>query len=353
MVGPRSRRRSIGRGRVVALPMIIGLALLGADACRGGCARDRAPVRPAGGVLAWFPAETQIVVALDFARLRVTPLWAHLAALAQSDPHDQALISEIGARTGFDPLRQIDSVTVAFPEEARNGGAMGLVLRGQGLDEARLVAYVRDQVRKQGDDLFSFRRDGRTLWATRKQPTVAGFFPDERTFVLGAGGWAEKMAALGRTSPSGAEQDLQLVHLVERAGVSNPLWGAAIVPAATRAMLASDPALASGGGISRLALGADVASGLRAKLTADLGTRQQAETMTSQVAAAVRAAKQSPQVLLMGVGPYLDGVSARATDVTAEIAIKLSEAQVADGVERLRALLALARQAPVPGFPHP
>ncbi|MBC8131559.1 MAG: hypothetical protein H7X95_01155, partial [Deltaproteobacteria bacterium] len=223
---------------------MIALTLLGAaPSCRGGCApKKEALARPVGGTLAWFPTETQIVVAIDFTRLRATPLWSKLSALVQSNAADQALIAEIARRTGFDPLRQIDALIVAFPEEARNGGAMGLVLRRGRAREARLVAYARDQVAKQGDDLFSFRRDGRTLWATRKQPTVAGFFADDRTFVFGAGGWAEKMAALGQVARSGAEENLQLVHLVERAGVTNPLWAAAIVPAATRALLASDPA---------------------------------------------------------------------------------------------------------------
>jgi hypothetical protein len=310
-------------------------------------------LRPVAGALAWFPAETQIVVALDFARLRATPLWTRLAALARSNPDDQAQIDEITRRTGFDPLRQIDSLIVAFPEEARNGGAMGLLLRGHGFDQARLIAYVRDQVAKQGDDLFSFRRDGRTLWATRKQPTAAGFFADDGTFVFGAGGWAEKMAGLGRVGVSGAEKNLQLVHLVERAGVTNPVWAAAVVPAATRALLASDPRLTSGAGINRLALGIEISSGLRAKLVADLATRQQAEAMTAEVTEAIQAAKQSPQVLLMGIGPYLDGIGARAVDVTSEIVVRLSDAQIADGLERLRAFLTLVRQAPVPGFPHP
>ena len=325
-------------------------AVQGLGSCRSGCARDARMSRPAGGTLAWFPAETQIVVALDFARLRASPLWAQLVELARSNPGDQAQIDEMARRTGFDPLRQIDSMVVAFPEEARNGGAMGLVLRGHGLDETRLVGYVRDQVAKQGDDLFSFRRDGRTLWATRLQPTAAGFFVDDRTFVFGAGGWAEKMAELGGASASGAEQNQQLVHLVERAGVTNPLWAAAIVPAATRAMLAADPALASGGGINRLALGVATSGGLKARLVADLAARSQAELMTAQVTDAIRTAKHSPQVLLMGIGPYLDGISARTVDVSSEVVVELSEAQIADGVERLKAFLTLARQARVPGF---
>jgi hypothetical protein len=333
------------------LALSVATALSG---CRGGCSRVPSTGRPARGVLAWFPAETQIVVAVDFARLRATPLWTRLAALATSNPDDQAQIDEVVRRTGFDPLRQIDSVVVAFPEEARNGGAMGMVLHGKGFEEARLIAYARDQVAKQGDDLFSFRRSGQTLWATRKQPTVAGFFVDDRTFVFGAGGWAEKIAELVHADPpSGAETNLPLVHLVQRAGVTNPIWAAAIVPAATRALLASDPVLTSGAAVNRLALGIDVAGGLRAKLIADLASQVQAQAMTAEVGNAIRAAKKSPQVLLMGVGPYLDGVSARTVDVSSEIVVALSQAQVADGIERLRAFLALARQAGVPGFPHP
>ena len=332
---------------------VLTLALVGAG-CRGGCSPGGTTGRPAGGALAWFPAETQIVVAIDFARLRATPLWSRLTPLVTSNSDDRLQIDELVRRTGFDPLRQIDSLVVAFPEEARRTGGMGLILRGRGFEEARLIAYVRDQVAKQGDDLFSFKRAGRTMWATRREPTTAGFFADDRTFVLGTAGWAEKMVEMSRVpSPSGAETNLPLVHLVERAGVTNPIWAAAIVPAATRAVLAADPVVSSGAGVSRLALGIEIATGLHAKLVADLATRQQADAMTIQVGDAIRAAKQSPQVLLIGVGPYLDGIVARTVGVSSEIVIKLSEAQVTDGVERLRALLALARQAAVPGFPHP
>ena len=233
-----------------AILMVALAAALGG--CRGGCGPSTSSGRPAGGALAWFPGDTQIVVAIDFARLRATPLWTRLAALATASPGDQEQIDEVVRRTGFDPLRQIDSLTLAFPEEARNGGAMGMVLRGRGFEEARLVAYVRDQVAKQGNDLFSFRRAGQTLWATRKQPTVAGFFVDDRTFVFGAGGWAEKMADVIRAGgSSGAEANLPLVHLVERAGVSNPIWAAAIVPAATRALLASDPTVQTGAAVAQ------------------------------------------------------------------------------------------------------
>ena len=51
----------------------------------------------------------------------------------------------------IDPLKQIDSVLVGFPENAREHGQMALVLRAERLDQARLVSYVRDQLQKAGD----------------------------------------------------------------------------------------------------------------------------------------------------------------------------------------------------------
>jgi len=343
----------IPRSRRGALPLIVlGLAV-GLGSCRGGCSRS-VPPQTAISPLAWFPADTHVVLSIDFARLRATPLWSALGGLATSDPGDRQKIDELAKRTGLDPLKQIDSLIVAFPEEARAQGSMGLIMRGQGFDEARLVAYVRDQVSKQGDDLFSFRRAGRTLWATRKEPTTAGFFVDARTFVLGAGGWAEKMADLSAgAQPQGAATNPSLVHLVEQAGPTRAVWAVALVPAATRAALAADPTVPGAAGVNRLSLGIDMGTGVDAKLVADLATHAEAEAMAQQVRNAVVAAKRSPQVLLLGLAPYLDSVDSRAVGVGCELAVRLSDTQTNDAIERLRAFLVLARQPAVPGFPGP
>jgi len=337
--------------------LALAVLLLGLATCRGGCGKKAgAPATPMG-VLDWFPSDTRVVVGVDFARLRATSLWAQLGSLATTDPNDRQKIDELASRTGFDPLKQVDALIVAFPEEARAQGGMGMVLRGRGLDENRLIAYVRDQVAKQGDDLFSFRHAGRTLWATKKEPTTAGFFIDSSTFVLGTGGWAERMAELSASPPgpssANASGDLPLVHLAERAGPARAVWAAAIVPAATRTALAADPSLPGAANVNRLALGIDLSSGGDAHLRAELSTHAEAEERARQVGDAVLAAKKSPQVLLMGVGPYLDGVTAKATDATCEVGVRLSPTQASDGVDRLKALLSLARQGAVPGFPHP
>jgi hypothetical protein len=342
--------------------LLVGaLLVLAGQGCRGGCSSFSVPApgsaSPAERTLAWFPAETRIVIALDFARLRAAPLWSALGTLATADPADRQKIQELARRTGFDPLTQVDSLVVAFPEEARAQGGMGVILRGRGLDEGRLMAYVREQVSDQGDDVFSFRRAGRTLWATRREPTTAGFFVGDGTIVFGAGGWAEKMAELSAAqappqATRGANTNVPLVHLVERAGPARALWAAAIVPAATRAALAADPRVPAAASVERMALGVDVGSGVDVRLISDVATHAEAEEMTRQVGAALLAAKRSPQVMLLGLAPYLDGISAQSSGVSCEVTVHLSPQQTTDAIERLRAFLTLARQGVVPGFPR-
>lgn len=351
LVGP------CGRGAALLLGALL---LMAGQGCRGGCSSSvpaHAIASPAERSLAWFPAETRIVIALDFARLRAAPLWSALGNLATADPADRQKIQEMARRTGFDPLTQVDSLVVAFPEEARTQGGMGVILRGRGLDEGRLIAYVREQVTDQGDDVFSFRRAGRILWATRKEPTTAGFFVGDGTLVFGAGGWAEKMAELS-SAPAPSEQtraaskNMPLVHLVERAGPARALWAAAIVPAATRAALAADPRVPAAASVERMALGVEVGAGVDVRLISDVATHGEAEEMTRQVGAALLAAKRSPQVMLLGLAPYLDGIAAQASGVSCEVTVHLSAQQTTDAIERLRAFLTLARQGAVPGFPR-
>ena len=56
---------------------------------------------------------------------------------------------------------------------------------------------------------------------------------------------------------------------------------------------------------------------------------------------------------MLGLGPYLGGVSARAVDRTFEVRATLGPEAVEDLVTRLGAMVALARAGSVPGFAPP
>ena len=330
----------------------MALALVVAASCRGGCARKVDPAATVQGRLALLPAPTRVVVSLDVARLRGSPAVGKLAALAKQDPQGDHDLEELTRRTGFDPLRQIDSILVGFPDDARVRGELALVLRAEHLDQARLVGYVRDQLQKKGDDLVSAPHGRFTLWSARGKPEVAGFFVDERTFVLGAGGWAPRLADLVETAHPGdsAATNLDLTRLAARAD-GHALWAAAIVPAETRRALAADPQTRAAGSLVDLVVGIDLGKGLDAVVDGDVATAADAQALAAKMQDTLRDAKRSAQILMLGLGPYLDGVTARADDRRFELRASLAESQVDDLLARLGAFVALMRQGHAPGFP--
>jgi hypothetical protein len=330
----------------------VALALVVAASCRGGCARKVDPAATVQGRLALLPEPTRVIVSLDVARLRGSPAVGKLAALAKQDPQGDHDLEELTRRTGFDPLRQIDSILVGFPDDARVRGELALVLRAEHLDQARLVGYVRDQLQKKGDDLVSAPHGRFTLWSARGKPEVAGFFVDERTFVLGAGGWAPRLADLVETAHPGdsAATNLDLTRLAARAD-GHALWAAAIVPAETRRALAADPQTRAAGSLVDLVVGIDLGKGLDAVVDGDVATAADAQALAAKMQDTLRDAKRSAQILMLGLGPYLDGVTARADDRRFELRASLAESQVDDLLARLGAFVALMRQGHAPGFP--
>jgi hypothetical protein len=351
------RIQAIGRTittRRWALPLLAFAAL---SSCRGGCRRDGGAdqaLTPQGR-LAPFPAAARVVASVEVGKLRNSPAAAKVQQLALESQADKATIAEFQRRTGFDPIKQISSLTVAFPEDARGSGDFGLVLRADHFDEARLVAYARDELQKTGDDLVSAKRGRLTLWSSRKDPSVVGFFIDDRTFALGAGGWGTRMADLAdKNNPAdSAATNLELVRLVERAAGTHAIWGAAIVPAETRRTLAAQPGLADAATINTLSAAIDFDKGAEAMLIADTATADAARALATKVTESLRDAKRNPQVLMLGLGPYLGGVTARAADRTFEVHAALGPEAVDDLVTRLGALVALARAGSAPGFAPP
>ena len=296
-----------------------------------------------------------MVAGVDVVQLRASPAAAKVQALAIESQADQKTLAEFARRTGFDPVKQVESLTVAFPESARDSGDFGLVLRADHFDEARLVAYARDELQKSGDDLNSTKRGRLTLWSPRHDPSVAGFFVDERTFVLAAGGWAARMADLVNSANPGdsAATNLELVHLVERAAGKHTIWGAAIVPAETRHTLAMRPDVAEAATINTLSAAIDFGKGLEALLIADTATPDAAGALARKVTESLRDAKRDPRVLMFGLGPYLGGISARAVDRTFEVRATLGPEAVDNLVSQLAAAVSLARAGTAPGFAPP
>jgi hypothetical protein len=324
---------------------ILFAVLLTTASCRGGCDRAGGDRRPLGA-LGLFPADARIAISIDFRRVRETAVWQRFSALASEVPEDRKLIDDFVARTGLDPFRQIHRVVAAFPEDARAGGAFGIIVEGEGFDEKRLLTYVRDQAKLKGGELRQVAQGRHTLWTSSAPGSPAGFFLDARRFALGGGGWAERMAALadgGPNAPPSAEASGTLARLVERVGARRSIWLGAVVPPATRERLMATPRYGIEASVMRLAAAVDFGPGLEADLVAELSNADDARALVAKVEAFVRDARTSPQVLLLGAGPYLDAITATAEGPNARIHVALDEPRTTELVTRLVGLARLRR----------
>ena len=324
----------------------------GGSGCRGGASdRETAPT-----ALALFPAETRIVLSADFRSLRGSPLWQELSGVAGQDPEDKRLIAAFTERTGLDPFRQVHGLVAAFPEEARRDGAFALYFVGDGFDEKRLATYARDEARLRGQSVVQKLHRGQTLWTAGRadgspaagEPGVGGFFLDQRRFVLAGGGWAERMIDLrvkapGADSSASAAGNASLVELAERVGRRRAVWLAAIVPEATRRQLLADPRFGVQASVMRFAGSLDLAPALEGELHADLSNAEHASAMAQRISAFLAAARKSPQALLLGAGPYLDGVSAESKGAAVLVRLRLDEARTRELAARLASFLRLRR----------
>ena len=208
---------------------------------------------------------------------------AAAVALAADDPGDRKIIEELTARTGLDPFRHIHRVIAVFPDDARQAGAFAVLFEGEALDEKRLLTYARDQARLRGQHRAAphgKRTSGSA--ARRRAARLSGFFLDRRRFVLGGAAGPEKVAELADgVSQASAAGNRRLVHLAERVGSGRAIWLAAIVPEATRQRLMADPRFGVQASVMRLGLGADLAPGLSAELTAELSNQDDARALVS------------------------------------------------------------------------
>lgn len=281
--------------------------------------------------LAQVPAGAQTILSLDVEHLRTLPAWKIMLAAFAKDPGHW--LDGFMAGSGFDPASQLRHVMLALPGERTPDNRFAVIADVDRVDEPRLTTWLRNRL-------------------TGAASLVRQHDQADNQVIFTGGAWTSRMAPLA-SSPTlapNALDDSELLHLCAYAergsdhdrpeGIqgSHSIWLAAVLPANVRRSLMQDPRFSDAASILRISAFANFEAGLHAEVVADLASASDAVHLTRRMAVYLNQAKRHPQVLLLGLAPYLEAVHLEARRSRLHATLDLPLAQLADFIERIEAL---------------
>jgi hypothetical protein len=288
--------------------------------------------------MALIPREADIVVMANLTRMRNTDMWRKIQDLRDSDANSKKEYDDFVKRCQLDPMKEIDSVFLAFPQSG-GGKDFAAVLRGK-FDEDKLVACAKDQAKKDGAELQISEYNGKKLYTDGKKQEAWATFLDKSTVAVGSQVWAKKVIdqAAGKGQGS-AKDNEQLMGLVKRAKTNDGIWGAGIVPQSARDQLKTNPMLAAAGSMKAVFGSVDFQKGVAADANVDLGSENDAKEVAAKATAQLLEAKKNPQLMMMGMASFLDTVKIESKGPTFHLTIDLTQQQVDDLINRVKGIL--------------
>jgi hypothetical protein len=267
-------------------------------------------------------------------------MWRKLLDLRDSDPSSKKEYDEFVQKCGLDPFKQIDSVFMAFPQQNGATKEFAAILRGS-FNEQKLVSCAKEQAQKDGSDVAVSEYNGKKLYTDTKKGEAFAAFLDGKTVVIGGKEWIKRVIDLqGKKEPGGSAKDNEaLMSLVKRARTNDALWGAGLVPQAARDALKGDPHLAAAATMKDVFGSVDFASGVAADINVDNATENDAKELAAKATAQLLEVKKSPQLMMMGMSGFLDGIKVDSKGATFHVGVNLNQQQVDDLISRIKGLL--------------
>jgi hypothetical protein len=308
------------------------------------------------------PKETDVVFMANLTRMRNTALWRRMLDVRDSQPSVKKEYDEFVKTCALDPLKQIDSVFVAFPESVSQSKEFAAILRGT-FNEAKLVECAKEQAKKDNQELAISEYEGHKLYTSTKQGQAFAAFLDAKTVVLGGKEWIKKtidLAAGKKEAGPSAKDNEALMALVKRSKTSAGLWGAGLVPQSARDSLKNDPNFAPAASMKDVFGSIDLATGFLSDVNVDLGSEADALELSKKISDQISEARKNPQFMMAGLNSFLESVKVEAKGPTFHLNITFNQQQVDDLINRVQGLLSSFRGAlggsmgaPPPAMPPP
>ena len=137
--------------------------------------------------LALLPADSEVVLGVDMARIQKSPLWKQFAAPAIAS---EAGLADFEADCGFDPIGSLASLTIGM--KGMHGDMTGAIVV-HGFPKMKVFACIDKESKKHADNRKAVRIDGDVLLVSRDGADHAAMtFLDDTTALVVLGSDANK-----------------------------------------------------------------------------------------------------------------------------------------------------------------
>lgn len=285
------------------------------------------------------PRESDILIMANLARARTSAIWKKLIEARDKDANTKQQYDDFVKKCQFDPLKQIDSIFVALPQNTNETREFALFLRGT-FNGQSLIGCLRTTAKESQKDVGEIDYNGHKLLTISGQDGAFTLL-DNKIGVLAGKEWIKKIIDLhdNRTPGQGAKDHKEVADLMRRARTGDAMWGVGLVPATVTERLKTQPQLSSAATMKSVLGALDLAKGLALNLTLDLATPQDATELANKVNEQLGAARKEPRVQLMGMGGYFDAIKVTSNGAAFSLQIDLNDQQVEDLTTRLAGLM--------------
>ncbi|MBA3542008.1 MAG: hypothetical protein H0T79_20500 [Deltaproteobacteria bacterium] len=190
-------------------------------------AADPAPVamsQATGDDLSLLPANSEIVLGINFQQLQASPLWKQFVEPQMMK--DMSKIEEFKAKCGFNPLESVQTISMGMTNV---GGStkpdVSMVVHG--LDKTKMSACfdkMKDEAAAKGSEIT---KDGDVVLVKNAEGMAAMTFVNDTTMIISAPNGSKDSLMKMAKGDSALKSSQQFVDMFSKINAHDTIWGLA------------------------------------------------------------------------------------------------------------------------------
>lgn len=306
----------------------------------GGCNR----LASTGGMaarddLALLPADSVAVFMLNLKQARGSRLFQKLIEARDKDENSRKEYESFVKKCAIDPIKDIDSLFLAVPQNAQQSREYALLLRGRYNPDA-IISCARLTATEHHETLTETDYNGVRIYATAAQgPQLAVL--GKRAVAVAGPNWIRRVIDLhtGKVPASASARESKELHtMMGRTRTSDAFWWAGQVPPAMAERLRGSTQLGAAASLHSISGSLDLGKGLALHADLDLGSDADAKALLDSVRSFLTGLKQDSRLQVMGLTGYLDTIQTGSKNATFIFDLRMTDAQIDDLSTRLAGL---------------